>query len=140
MAEGTLYQPSSIMGPETWLVLVDHKFRALGDCFWVQADNIHNLKMQVKELWANDLARVHAAKLSVWKTKGTMIINESTFHVLEDILRKINISDKNTIEELSGCESVADLGLSDGQMLLVQLPVPGASYFSLPLAVFSCRS
>ncbi|KAI9459836.1 hypothetical protein BJY52DRAFT_1264037 [Lactarius psammicola] len=39
-----------------------------------------------------------------------------------EILRSINVDDKDTIEELGASEVVADLELSDGQILLIRMP------------------
>ncbi|KAH9053957.1 hypothetical protein EDB83DRAFT_2552759 [Lactarius deliciosus] len=49
-----------------------------------------------------------------------MIIDRSTAKRLAEILRDINVDDKDTIEKLSEDEQVADLGLSEGQTLLVR--------------------
>ena len=63
-----------------------------------------------------------ANDLAVWKTKGTMIINKSFPRLLPEILRKIDVDNKNHIEKPSVREQVAELRLSDGQILLVRLP------------------
>jgi hypothetical protein len=102
-----------------WLLLVDCNFQALGGRFLVGIDMttcIYHLKKMVKEERQNDLAHIDAARFTVWKTKD--IIDESA---LVDLLRRI-INDKDTIEELHAGQPVADLGLSDDQTLLVQLP------------------
>ncbi|KAI9437469.1 hypothetical protein H4582DRAFT_278628 [Lactarius indigo] len=111
-----------------WLLLVDHTFRTpIGEHFGIGAisdrDTIDTLKKKIKEKWQNRLANVDAAELTVWKTKGAMAINESTFENLAEILGDINVDDKDTIEKLSPSQRVANLGLSDGGTLLVQLPV-----------------
>ena len=121
------------MDSKTWLLLVDHEFRLLEDCFWLPtSDNVHNLKLKVKELWANNLTRVDPVDLTVWQTMGAMVINKSTFHLEgpADMLRRLNLNvDNKNIKKLGGQEQVADLGLSDGQILIVRLPVPSRSHF-----------
>ncbi|KAH9039479.1 hypothetical protein EDB83DRAFT_1719969 [Lactarius deliciosus] len=111
---------------ETWLLLVDYNFQALGDFFSVDTisgdDNINDLKKKAKEKRQVALARVDAANLTVWKTKGTMAIDESNFDRFVKILKGIDVNDKDTIEKLSVRTRVADLGLSNGQTLLVRMP------------------
>lgn len=80
------------------------------------------MKKKVKEERRIDLAHVDAAGLTVWKTKGAIVTNKLTSKRLAETLRSINIDDEDTIEELSECEEVAGLGLSNGQILLVQRP------------------
>ncbi|KAH9052698.1 hypothetical protein EDB87DRAFT_1715971 [Lactarius vividus] len=113
-----------------WLLLVDHRFQAMGSCFEVGAfsdhDNINTLKERVKEKKPEALSRAHVdpSDLTVWKTKGSMAIDESNLERLAEILGSINVDNKDTIEKLFEVKRVAKLGLSDTQVLLVQLPVP----------------
>ena len=111
---------------EIWLLLVDYNFQALGGCFPVNTtsgDAVYHLKEKVKEETPEALSRVHVdlKNLTMWKTKGAMIIDKSSSDRLPEILKNIDVGDENTIEELSEDELVADLGLSDGQTLLVRL-------------------
>ncbi|KAH8977312.1 hypothetical protein EDB92DRAFT_1918082 [Lactarius akahatsu] len=113
--------------PTTCLLLVDHNFRALGEPFEVETThNINGLKAKAKEARQIDLANVDAARLTVWKTKGTMVIDDSNSERFEEILGRINVDDKDTIESnierLKGRQRVADLQLSDGRALLVRVP------------------
>ncbi|KAH9062331.1 hypothetical protein EDB87DRAFT_292825 [Lactarius vividus] len=113
-----------------WLLLVDHRFQAMGSCFEVGAfsdhDNINTLKKKVKEEKPEALSRAHVdpSDLTVWKTKGSMAIDESNFGRLAEILGSIDVDNEDTIEKLSEVERVANLGLSDTQTLLIQLPDP----------------
>jgi hypothetical protein len=58
----------------------------------------------------------------MWKMKGEIIIKTLPCRRLSDILVKIDIDDDDTIEELNDEGKVADLGFSDGETLLLQLP------------------
>ncbi|KAH9063641.1 hypothetical protein EDB87DRAFT_137718 [Lactarius vividus] len=113
-----------------WLLLVDHRFQAMGSCFEVGAfsdhDNINTLKERVKEKKPEALSRAHVdpSDLTIWKTKGSMAIDESNLERLAEILGSIDVDNKDTIEKLVEVKRVAKLGLSDTQVLLVQLPVP----------------
>jgi Crinkler effector protein N-terminal domain len=122
--------------PKTWLLLVNHKFQAIGECFLVNIsgrDLIANLTKKVKKERRNALANVDAVDLTVWKS--AIIIDETTTsECLAERLRNIKVDDKDTIEKVGSYVQVANLGLSDGQTLLVQLP--GTSRVS-SLAVFS---
>jgi hypothetical protein len=107
---------------KTWFLLVDHKFQALGDCFVVEASShelVAILKEEVKKKRQIDLA---AADLTIWKTKGTKIIDKTTLNRLAEILRSIKVDDTDTIEKVSVMDELADLRLSKTQVLLVQQP------------------
>jgi hypothetical protein len=59
---------------------------------------------------------------------GEMVINKSTSERMADILRAINANGQDVIQKLQADDSVADLGLSGGETLLLQ--VPGTSRIS----------
>jgi hypothetical protein len=121
---------------KTWFLLVDHKFQALGHCFQVNTSGhnlIDDLKKEVKKERQIDLA---AADLTIWKTKGTKIIDKTTLNRLAEILMGIKVDDKDTIEMVSEMDELADLRLSKTQVLLVQQP--GTSSICT-LAAFSNR-
>jgi hypothetical protein len=106
------------------VILVDHKFQALYDRFVVEAtadDLIYDLKQKVKEKWHNVLSRFDISRLTMWKTKGEMIIKILPPSRLTEILENINVDDEDTIEQLGDEAKVGDLGLSVGQTLLVKL-------------------
>jgi hypothetical protein len=110
---------------KTWFLLVDSKFRAIGDCFVVEASShelVAILKDEVKKKKQIDLVHVDADHLIIWKTKGTKIIDETTFERTEEILRSIDVDDNDTIEKVRSMAKVANLGLSKTQVLLVQQP------------------
>jgi hypothetical protein len=67
-------------------------------------------------------------ELVVWKPMGEMVINKSTSKRMAEILRSINANSQDAIQELEDDDSVADLGLSGGETLLLQ--VPGTSRIS----------
>ena len=82
---------------------------------------IDDLKQKVKE----SISRVHADRdqLTVWETKGEMIINNSTSKkLLAEILRSIDVDDEDAIEEINESQELAQLELPNGQTLLVRLP------------------
>ena len=64
---------------------------------------------------------------------GTLIINRSTVENLKQILRSINIGDKDTIQRLFKLVKVVDLQLSKGETLLVR--IPGTSRISISTTV-----
>lgn len=108
----------------TPVILVDHKFWALSNHFVVVTtahDLIFNLKMKVKEKRPYKLSRFNISYLTMWKTKGEKIINLSTLDNLKNILEGIEIHDKDTIQMFGDEVKVMDLGLSYGQILLIQL-------------------
>ena len=64
-----------------------------------------------------------------------MIINKLTAKKLAQILRNIDVEDEDTIEDLIEDLTVADLQLSNGETLLLQLPGPGTSRNSISATV-----
>ncbi|KAH8993174.1 hypothetical protein EDB92DRAFT_442069 [Lactarius akahatsu] len=135
----TRLKPPSIMGTKTWLLPVDHTFQTtIGSRFSVLTsgeEDVETLREKVMEKKQNNPAftYVSASDLSVWKTKGELVINKVTIkESLADILSGIDVHNKDTIEELDEDEQVADLELSEGQILLIRLP--GASPLLLALA------
>jgi hypothetical protein len=75
------------------------------------------LKKEVKKERQIDLA---AADLTIWKTKGTKIIDKTTLNRLAEILMGIKVDDKDTIEIASEMDELSDITLSKTQVLLVQ--------------------
>ena len=113
-----------------WLLLVDLNFRAVGNRFPVTIDNndycVHYLKEAVEKLKpaksTDSNPRIYCDSLIVWRTKGKLVINSTTRKNLKRTLKKINIRDKKTIEEVHEHKLVADLQLTDNETLLVRLP------------------
>ncbi len=112
-----------------WCILVDHEFqfqKQIGDHFSVRTsskDDIDDLRDKVKVKVHPCLTHVSSVDLTVWKTKGEMIINKAEVEErLVEILGNIDVDNEDTIEKLRPGEQVADLGLTDDQVLLVQLP------------------
>ena len=127
------------MGPSfTSVVLVDHNFKALTDRFLIETtpdDLIFHLEVKVKEERPDELSPYRRSDVRVWKTKGTKAINLSSEESMPEILSTVDINDKNTIQKLSEEVKLAELGLSNFQSLLVQLP--GTSHIFILLAVSS---
>ena len=99
-------------------------------------DKICNLKNKVKEKKPDifslifTLCKLDPLCLTVWKTQGKLVLNGSTTKCLEEILKKINVDDEDTIQMLDESMTMAELQSSltdDGQILLAQFP--GMSYF-----------
>ena len=61
--------------------------------------------------------------LTIWKTKGILVIDDSTSgERMAEILKSIDVDDVDVIEKIDERVLLRDLELSDGQILLVQLP------------------
>ena len=133
---------SFIMESSTvWLHLVDHKFQTLGHCFKFETTSHHkiyhfkdrvktrikteNLKPEIFSCYNIDTL-CHG--LTLWKMEGEIVLNRSTAESQEEeIIEKVNINDRGTIQKLDEDVLVAELQLPDCQILLLQLP--GMSYF-----------
>ncbi len=129
---------SKTKSSKIWCILVDHEFQNQGRSFSVRTsseDDIDDLKDKVKVKLHPRLTHVSSMDLTVWKTKGEMIINEAEVKErLVEILGNIDVDNEDTIEMLRPGEQVADLGLTDDQVLLVQLP--GTSRISTVVRCF----
>jgi hypothetical protein len=121
-----------------WLLLVHYDFKAFGSCFSVDVDismMVDDLKKVVKESRSEALSRAHtdSSDIIVWKTKGKMVINNSTSKKrMTEILKSIDVDDVDVIEEINERVLLRDLELPDGQTLLVQLP--GSSRVSIAVS------
>ncbi|KAH9176200.1 hypothetical protein EDB89DRAFT_1903360 [Lactarius sanguifluus] len=90
---------------KTWFLLIDHTFQTLiGGLSSVRTsvdEDIDDLKVKVKEKWQYHITDVSPASLTVWRTKGDLIINKENIKMhLPNILSEINIDDEDTIEQL----------------------------------------
>ena len=108
---------------KTWVFFVDYKFKAIGSIFSVNTtaqDTVFDLKEKAIKV---SRKKIVVMDTFMWKTKGTMVIDpETTPKRLEEILRNINVRDKNTIEQVLEIVKVKSLALSSGQVLLMQVP------------------
>ena len=109
----------------TSVVLVDHDFKAPTHYFLVETtpnDLIFHLQRKVKEERPDELSRYRRSDIRVWKSMGTLTINPSSEGRLLEILNAIDVDNAATIQQLPERLKLADLGLSEFQTLLVQLP------------------
>ena len=115
------------MSRKIW-VLVYHDFQILGSRFIVRIDNSEVIdelrdKIKGKKHEAFSRLRVDPDDITVWKTKGEMIIDHSTtLEHLAKILKGISVDDVEAIDRIREGVSLENLELSDGQTLLAQLP------------------
>jgi hypothetical protein len=108
---------------KTWVLLVNRNFQASGKTIQVNTaaqDNINDLKEKTIKKLQSVRTDLSAAYLSVWKTKGSKIIETTNVKRVNEILKSIDIEDEDTIEELDEGDQVVSLGLSNRQVLLMQ--------------------
>ena len=125
-----------------WILFVDHRFQAIGPCFQVDTasvDIVESLKEMARDKRPIAFFRADAnpADCTVWRTKGDLIINSSTIDNLEQILRSIDECDEKTIEDLVEDDEVESLQLSDGEVLLLQMP--GMPRIFISTTIFSYK-
>ena len=119
----------------TGVVVVDHNLQAITHRFVVKHTpdtRINALKIKVQETY-NDLSRFNIADITVWKTKGQMMLRTLSFKCMAELLRSIDINNVHHIQMLTNKSKVADLGLSEDENLVVQLP--GTSHISTVIGV-----
>jgi hypothetical protein len=121
---------------KTWLILVDHTFETCsGPPFSVltlPGHDIQDLKEKLKKKLSPSLSHLAIYEFTLWKTKGSLILNQATVTTpehLAEILSRIDVNDKDTIERLNEAVLVANLGLPQDQTLLVRMP--GTSRISI---------
>ena len=119
----------------TTCLLVDHNFRAIGRRFTVLTTSVDSIEALKKKAKAEAPRAIIPSACTMWRTKGKLIINNSTAKKLAQILRNIDVEDEDTIEDLLENLTVADLQLSNGETLLLQLPGPGTSRNSISATV-----
>ena len=115
-----------IMEPSTTtrigIILVDHNLEALSDTFHVFTSTlefISDLKKRIKEEAQDDLTRVDAKKLIVWRC------TDSTTALDDDNLQMFQVRDlfsKQKVKSLGGGRTLAELNILKGETLLVQVP------------------
>ena len=100
-------------------------------------DHVDDLKKKVKKVLEDDEdlppAQIIPRRIKVWKTKGRKIINKDTSKNVAEILKNIDTSDSDIIEIVGELDRLADLGLSDNQVLLAHCLVRHAFYSSCVL-------
>jgi hypothetical protein len=110
-----------------WVLLVHHDFQVIGSRFLVRFDTswvIDEFRNKLKEERPT-LSRtdIDPGDLTVWKMKGEVVIYNSTSKKrLVEILNSIDVNDVDAVEEIGEAEVLANVGLPDGQVLLVRLP------------------
>ena len=73
---------------------------------------------------------VAVCDLVVLKTKGEMILRQS--EGCEEILQNTDLEDEDTVDVVPECVEVGSLGLSDDQILLVQIGIRASHIFTVP--------
>ena len=103
---------------EIWLIFVGHDFQAFGSHFSVRfetsgAMDVDDLKQEVDGRFPSNL---HYVGLSIWKTKGEMVIHNSTSEErLAEILKSIDVDDVDVVERIRESMLLRDLELIDSQ-------------------------
>ena len=117
---------------KVWLLLVDHKFQAVGDVFHVGIsidDYVSHLKAkaweQVKVKMPEISSSYHIIDpnfLTVWKMEREFAIHMSPTKHLKEVFESIST---NTLDERVAVKvAPGSLQLSDDQTLLIRLPPP----------------
>jgi hypothetical protein len=113
-----------------WCLVIDHKKKPVGKLFrvWLTPnDLIEDLKVKVKSFKGNALDKVDADQLSVWRCRMLRLREPLQDEALErsEIERRIkaiNFSDKVNSFIITPHKTVTNLGLTEDDTLLVQMP------------------
>lgn len=113
----------------TGVIVVDHNFQAITHRFvfkFTCNTRINALKMKVQETY-NDLNTFDIADITVWKTKGQMTLKTLCPRSMAELLGSIDVNNPHHIQVLADEVKVGNLGLSENETLVVQ--VPGTSHY-----------
>ena len=108
-----------------WCLAIKHDMTLDGEPFLVDYDDndsVATLKKKIKEEKPNDYKNVDADRLTVWRCKEPKLLADANFDELEDILHKVDFSDRRKAVWLASAKMVASLKLSKNEVLLVQMP------------------
>ena len=115
-----------------WCLLINHKKEPEGTPFKViPGHDIADLKEKVKEKTPHDLDGIDPHRLIVWRctTQNRMAFKDVHDNMWESALKSVDFDDGNVVEQLDERDMMADLQVSNGEILLVRMP--GASPTSL---------
>lgn len=118
---------------KVWLLVVSRDFQIDGEYFSVDVKphmDAHEIKKNIKDI-CNDLAEFPDPKLAIWKTVGEGPFNDSD--LLQDAL---NRNPNDIIKKIDPRTKVADLKLSDDDILVLQI-LSGTSRISTAPEAFS---
>ncbi|KAL5527000.1 hypothetical protein ACEPAF_8729 [Sanghuangporus sanghuang] len=110
-----------------WCLLIDHeKKAAFGDVFSVKVPHdayVDDLKTKIKEVRPVALGHVNRVMLTVWRCMNPKLLAEVNRAQMEKNLSNVDLTDETKTEELGPGQEITSLGLSDGEVLLIQVPV-----------------
>jgi len=107
------------MTTEIWCLFNDEK-ELLGAPLAAKASHIDGLKVVIEEQCSH-LENVKAVDLAVWRCKKLLLSTQVTKELQEDLLKIDLLNEEQVVELASGAE-IADLGLGEDEVLLVQVP------------------
>ncbi|KAI0250722.1 hypothetical protein BJV78DRAFT_530463 [Lactifluus subvellereus] len=107
-----------------WILIVQPDLQPDGRPFKVKVNptgSVEDMKLEVKRHSENTLTAIDIRKFIVWKTEGEEILDFKLYGSggWENVLRKI----RKTLRVVNENEIVGNLGLSDNQILLVQIQI-----------------
>ena len=108
-----------------WCLAIKHDMTALGGLFEVEYDDndsVATLKEKIKAKKSNDCKNVDADHLTVWRCKEPKLLADANVDELEDILHKVDFSNRRKAVRLATAKMVTSLKLSKNEVLLVQMP------------------
>jgi hypothetical protein len=118
------------MSKHCWCILTDHAKKPIGGIFYIMLtpeDLIDDLKKKIKSKKAPRLDSIAAAELAVWMC-AMLRINDPTqkralkSSEIEDRIMAIDFSDEANNFVINPSFAVANLGLTEYDTLLVQMP------------------
>jgi hypothetical protein len=128
-SECSLPTSTTMATTDYWCLVIDRKKDCIGDIFYVDLtpeDFVYDLKVKVKSKKSPGLDKVDADSLIVWRCK-TLRIRERkdgrslTWRMLQNHINEIDFADVENNYIPLASETMASLGLSKDETLIVQL-------------------
>ena len=105
-----------------WCLAIKHDMTPEEDPFKVEYDDNDDVAALKEKVKGKKGISLPADELAVWQCKEPKLLADANVDELEDILHKVDFSDRRKAVRLASAKMVASLKLSKNEVLLVQIP------------------
>ena len=107
---------------QVWCLAIKHDMTIDRDPLKVDYDDIDDVAALKEKVKGKKGISLPADELAVWQCKEPKLLADANVDELEDILHKVDFSDRRKAVRLASAKMVASLELSKNEVLLVQMP------------------
>jgi len=105
-----------------WYLTIKYDMNLNGDLLKVDYNNNDNVAALKEKVKGEKEISLPANELTVWQCKEPKLLTDANINKLEDILHKVDFSDRRKAVQLASTKMVTSLKLSKNEVLLVQIP------------------